>query len=57
MKKVKKTKFTKENVLKLLSLKENGINNDCGINSAEYKEGYTDAIKELRYIFTVVWED
>lgn len=57
MKNMKKTKFTKENVLKLLSLKENGINNDCGINPAEYKEGYTDAIKELRYIITVVWED
>lgn len=46
-------KVTEENVLKLLEYKEK---EQIHGKSEEYTDGYIDAIKELKFIISVVWK-
>jgi hypothetical protein len=52
-------KCTKENILKLLEVKKENmlikfLSDD---KTDDYREGYLDAIKEINFIVSVVWED
>lgn len=48
--------FSKENLLSLLNFKEENMQNNND-ESEDYKRGYIDSIKAIRYIVSVVWDE